>query len=42
VVSDPEGPQARCYLDIADAVVAKLDANTTDARKTFPKITFDN
>ncbi|MDH3660905.1 MAG: iron-sulfur cluster carrier protein ApbC [Alphaproteobacteria bacterium] len=42
VVSSPEGPQARCYLDIADAVIAKLSANTTDARKSFPKITFDN
>ena len=42
VVSSPEGAQARCYLDIADAVVAKLGANTTNARKTFPKITFDN
>jgi len=42
VVSDPEGPQARCYLDIAGAVVAKLGANATNTRKTFPKITFDN
>jgi ATP-binding protein involved in chromosome partitioning len=42
VVSDPEGPQARCYLDIADAVIARLDAPTSAARKTFPKITFDN
>ncbi|MEM7043687.1 MAG: iron-sulfur cluster carrier protein ApbC [Pseudomonadota bacterium] len=42
VVSSPESPQASCYLDIADAVVARLDANTTKARKTFPKITFDN
>ncbi|MEZ5930523.1 MAG: iron-sulfur cluster carrier protein ApbC [Alphaproteobacteria bacterium] len=42
VVSDPEGPQARCYLDIADAVIARLDANTSISRKTFPKITFDN
>ncbi len=42
VVSSPDGPQARCYLDIADAVVAKLGASTTDTRKTFPKITFDN
>ncbi|MGI9508386.1 MAG: iron-sulfur cluster carrier protein ApbC [Geminicoccaceae bacterium] len=42
VVSSPEGPQARCYLDIADAVVDKLDSNTAKIRKTFPKITFDN
>jgi ATP-binding protein involved in chromosome partitioning len=42
VVSDPEGAQARCYLDIADAVIARLEANTTSARKTFPKILFDN
>lgn len=42
VVSNPSGPQARCYLDIADAVIAKLDKNTTNARKTFPKITFEN
>ncbi|MGI9504852.1 MAG: sodium:proton antiporter, partial [Geminicoccaceae bacterium] len=42
VVSNPGGPQARCYLDIADAVLAKLDANATTARKTFPKILFDN
>lgn len=42
VVSAPDGPQARCYLDVADAVIAKLDSNTTNARKTFPKITFDS
>ncbi|MGH1480187.1 MAG: iron-sulfur cluster carrier protein ApbC [Geminicoccales bacterium] len=42
VVSNPSGPQARCYLDIADAVIARLDKNTTNARKTFPKITFEN
>ncbi len=42
VASSPEGSQARCYLDIADAVIARLSANTTDTRKTFPKITFDN
>ncbi len=42
VISSPEGPQALCYLDIADAVVARLEANTTDTRKTFPKISFDN
>ena len=42
VISDPNGPQARCYLDIADAVIARLDADTTDARKAFPNIVFDN
>ena len=42
VVSNPKGPQASCYLDIADAVDAKLGISTTDTRKTFPKITFDN
>lgn len=42
VASSPEGPQARCYLDIADAVIAKLSADATKTRKTFPKITFDN
>lgn len=42
VVSNPSGPQAQCYLEIADAVIAKLDTNTTDTRKTFPKITFTN
>ena len=42
VVSSPEGPQALCYLDIADAVIAKLGVNATDKRKTFPKIAFDN
>ena len=42
VVSNPGGAQARCYLDIADAVSAKLDVNATNARKTFPKISFDN
>jgi ATP-binding protein involved in chromosome partitioning len=42
VASSPEGPQARCYLDIADAVIAKLSPDATKARKTFPKITFDN
>ncbi|MEM9626999.1 MAG: iron-sulfur cluster carrier protein ApbC [Pseudomonadota bacterium] len=42
VASSPEGSQSRCYLDIADAVIARLDTNTTNARKTFPKITFDN
>ena len=42
VVSKPDGPQARCYLDIADAVLAKLDGQATDKRKTFPKIVFEN
>ncbi|MEM9439779.1 MAG: iron-sulfur cluster carrier protein ApbC [Pseudomonadota bacterium] len=42
VASSPEGPQARCYLDIADAVIAKLSGDSTKTRKTFPKITFDN
>ena len=42
VISSPEGPEARCYLDIADGVVDKLTAITSDTRKTFPKISFDN
>ncbi len=42
VVSDPNGSQARCYLDVADAVIAKLDTETTETRKALPKITFDN
>lgn len=42
VVSNPTGPQAACYLDIADAVIAKLDKDTTATRKAAPNITFDN
>ncbi len=42
VISSPSGPQARCYLDIADAVIAKLDRNATDTRKASPRIMFDN
>jgi len=41
VVSSPEGPQARCYLDIADAVVERLEANPSPTRKAFPNISFD-
>ncbi len=42
VISSPSGPQARCYLEIADAVIAKLDRDVTGTSKAAPKITFDN
>lgn len=42
VISNPEGSQSKCYLKIADAVIAKLDTNAGDRRKAFPKITFEN
>jgi ATP-binding protein involved in chromosome partitioning len=42
VMSNPTGAQAQCYLAIADAVIARLDAGTADTQKAFPKITFDN
>ena len=30
VVSNPSGPQAKCYLEIADAVIAKLDSESAE------------
>ncbi len=41
VVSNPTGPQAACYLDIADSVIAKLDRESATANAT-PKIMFEN
>ena len=42
VVSHPEGPQARAYLDVAEAVLAKLGSAAGARRKPFPKIVFEN
>ena len=42
VVSHPDGPQAAAYMEVARAVVAKLDPNAGIARKPFPKIVFEN
>jgi ATP-binding protein involved in chromosome partitioning len=41
VVSHPDGPQARAYLEVAEAVLAKL-GSTAGTRKPFPKIVFEN
>jgi ATP-binding protein involved in chromosome partitioning len=42
VVSHPDGPQARAYLDVAEAVLAKLGSTAGPRRKPFPKIVFEN
>ncbi|MGH6905175.1 MAG: P-loop NTPase, partial [Geminicoccaceae bacterium] len=42
VISHPDGPQAQCYLAIADAVVAKLGSASGTQQKPFPKIVFEN
>ncbi|MGI9449737.1 MAG: Mrp/NBP35 family ATP-binding protein [Geminicoccaceae bacterium] len=42
VVSNPTGPQAKCYLDIADAVLAKLGSAADGQQKVPPNIIFDN
>jgi hypothetical protein len=42
VVSHPDGPQARAYLDVAEAVLAKLGSAAGPRRKPFPKIVFEN
>jgi ATP-binding protein involved in chromosome partitioning len=42
VVSHPDGPQARPYLDVADAVIAKLGSGSAMQQKSFPKIVFEN
>jgi ATP-binding protein involved in chromosome partitioning len=42
VVSHPDGPQARAYLDVAEAVLAKLGSTAGTRRKPFPKIVFEN
>jgi ATP-binding protein involved in chromosome partitioning len=41
VISHPDGPQAECYLAIADAVIAKL-GDASGQKKPFPKIVFEN
>ena len=41
VVSSPEGPQALCYLEIADGVLERLESGGSETRKAFPNITFD-
>jgi ATP-binding protein involved in chromosome partitioning len=41
VVSQPDGPQAAAYLDIARSVIAKL-ARAEAAVRPFPKIVFEN
>jgi ATP-binding protein involved in chromosome partitioning len=42
VVSHPDGPQARAYLDVAEAVLAKLGSTAATRRKPFPNIVFEN
>jgi ATP-binding protein involved in chromosome partitioning len=42
VVSHPDGPQARAYLEVAEAVLAKLGSTAGARRKPFPKIVFEN
>jgi ATP-binding protein involved in chromosome partitioning len=42
VISHPDGPQAQCYLAIADAVVTKLGSASGTQQKPFPKIVFEN
>jgi ATP-binding protein involved in chromosome partitioning len=42
VVSHPDGPQARPYLDVAEAVIAKLGGAAGPQQKPFPKIVFVN
>jgi ATP-binding protein involved in chromosome partitioning len=42
VVSHPDGPQARAYLEVAEAVLAKLGSTAGGRRKPFPKIVFEN
>jgi ATP-binding protein involved in chromosome partitioning len=42
VISHPDGPQAQCYLAIADAVLAKLGSASGTRQKPFPKIVFEN
>jgi len=41
VVSHPDGAQAAAYLEVARAVIAKLDPAAGIARKPFPKIVFE-
>jgi ATP-binding protein involved in chromosome partitioning len=41
VVSQPDGPQAAAYLEVAHKVIAKLTLNQNAARP-FPKIVFEN
>jgi len=41
VVSQPDGPQAAAYIEIARAVIAKLAPGEAEARP-FPKIVFEN
>jgi ATP-binding protein involved in chromosome partitioning len=41
VVSHPDGPQARAYLEVANVVIAKL-GSAAGTRKPFPKIVFEN
>jgi ATP-binding protein involved in chromosome partitioning len=42
VVSHPDGPQARPYLEVAEAVIAKLGGAAASQQKPFPKIVFEN
>jgi ATP-binding protein involved in chromosome partitioning len=42
VVSHPDGPQARPYLEVAAAVIAKLGSEAATRQKPFPKIVFEN
>ncbi len=42
VVAQPDGPQARVYLEVARLVLAKLEGPADTARKPFPKIVFEN
>ena len=42
VVSEPDGPQAECYLKVARAVIGKLSGPGAETPKPFPKIVFEN
>jgi ATP-binding protein involved in chromosome partitioning len=42
VVSHPDGPQARPYLELAAAVLAKLGGTSETRQKPFPRIVFEN
>lgn len=41
VVSDPQGPAAQVYKDIAAKVVAGIEAGTDGGRRAAPSIVFD-
>jgi ATP-binding protein involved in chromosome partitioning len=42
VVAQPDGPQARAYVEVARLVLAKLEGPEEASRKPFPKIVYEN